>query len=824
VQAEVNLNLIDEAFYAVAGDVAKPLEKLYVKVGPGTLLTKKTHDSLMSANEAGAEKGGCFAAGTKILMADGSTKFIEDIERGDKIATFIDPLTRKLTSGKVMEIWHDTAVEFIVINDKIRVTPEHQIFASNRFIDAGLLRIGDWLLNPDGERVPIRSISIDHEVRPIYNLRIEPQNTFFADGIYVHNQEKGGGPREYFTDAALFKNVRTNSSGQVNLKFTLPDNITSWRVTAQAITLDLRAGTNVAKIPVSLPVFADVSIGKEYLLDDKPIAKLRAFGNALNKEDKVEFSVKAPDLGLEQSGAMLASAFEPAYFNLPAFKIGNYQIIYNLKTAKGNDAIKLPLAVISSRLEKQTVENQPLTIDTRIQAKNNLPIAIILSNQERSRLYNILQKLGWSWGDRIDQKYTRVLARKMLEEDFEQKILAPNFNSFDYQTQSGGITLLPYSSEDLELSARVSALNTNDFDQESLAQYFYKILNSKKSNQEEISLALFGLAELGKPVLARINSWLGRDDLSVKEKLYLALGLADLGAKEWARSIYYDILEQYGRSKEPHYVIKINDNLDDTFETTMIASALAASLGAEEAYGLLDYVQKNQRIYGLRKNSERLYNFEKLQYVSRTIPRTQGGSLKIVYEFDGKKNEVELHNNETHSFEINSSDIDRLKFLDIEGDAYVSVRYIEPLNLTEVLKDNDISIKREYYVVGHKVNEFLEKDTIEVRLYPSFKRSALSGYYQVTDILPSGLQPVSKISTRFDDRGCSYWYPYNTDGQKVKYKIHRDWKFSRCGGYIKYYARVVNTGKYKAEPAVLQSFDNPEYINFSQADEVIITK
>jgi len=823
--AEINLNLVDEAYYAVAEDTASPLESIYTNVGPGALIAFSTHENLSNQEGGGAEKGGCFAAGTNILLANGKNKPIEKMAVGDMILTYSDAASKQLTAGQVEEVIEHWVGEYMVINGKTKITPEHQVFSNNHFVDAGRLKIGDWLWSANNEKIVVREIEIKRELIKVYNLRIDPQHTYFADGVWVHNQEKGGGPREYFTDAALFQSVRTNGAGQATAEFKLPDNITSWRVTAQGITDDLWAGVNVTKIPVSLPVFAEVTVGSEYLTADKPLARLRAYGTALTATDKVDFRIAAPSLGSAQSPTLSARAFTPIFYDLPAFILGEHQITYELKSAKGNDAVKLPLRVISSRLEKQTAKSGVLTTDTKVEAINNLPMAVVLSDMGRNELYDPLMGLSWSWGDRLDQKYARKISRQVLKQYYQEDILEPPFNAFDYQISSGGLTLLPYSGEDLELSARAAALNINDFDKVSLAQYFFNHLESKTANREEISLALFGLAELDEPVLPRIDAWLKRDDLSAKEKLYLAQALADLGAKEWSRMIFYQILKQYGEEKSPQIAVRVSKNYDEIFQATAIAAVLASSLNAPEAQGLFAYWQKNQKLYGQHKNSENLFNLETLNYIKHALPNLKPSPAKVIYELAGETKEVNITGSKLYSFQLAPEHAATIKFKSIAGQVGISVRYLEPLDLNKSERDDDIGIRREYYVNGKPAANFKESDAIEVRLYPDFKSEALSGDYQITDVLPSGLSPVTKLYYRDRQYDCHLWYPYNTDEQMVKYRVNRDWRNNYCGGdYIKYYARVKNRGVYLVEPAVIQSFVNPDFINYSDAQNITVTE
>lgn len=823
VQAQVNLNLVDEAFYAVADDEATPMDTIYSNVGPGSLYSKYTHYSITDAM-SGAEKGGCFAAGTSILMADGSTKTIENIKNGDQIKTFSDPINKNLINGTVTKVWIHTVGEYLIINDDLKVTPEHQVFSKNRFIDIGLLKIGDWLMNNRGEKVYIKSIEHKFDIIKVYNFRVDPQHTYFAGGFYVHNQEKGGGPRELFTDAALFDVIKTDTMGKASITFTLPDNITSWRVTSQAISKDIYVGVSTKKIPVSLPVFAEVTIGNEYLLDDKPVARMRAYGKDLNSDDQANFYINAPSLNIGTSSIQNAKAFSPSYFKLPEFKIGNHKITYNLNTNKGDDAIRLPISIVKSRISAQTANSSKLTTDTKILAENDLPVTIVLSDMGQNQLYPPLQSLSWSWGDRVDQKLSRNEARIILEKYYNEEILKPKFNAFNYQTSNGGIALLPYSGAELELSARIASLRTDGFDKESLAQYFYKVLEDRNSNREEITLALFGLASLEKPMLPRIQEWLKRDDLSPKEKLYLALALYDLGAKEWSRNLYNQVTSQYAEKKDPQVIIKVSENQDEVYHATALGAVLATSLGVSESTGLWEYLNKTQRLWGNQKNSENLFNLEKLNYIKHTLPNLKPSPAKIKYSFLDKEREVNITGGQTFSLQIDPSHVEDMKFLEIEGDVGISISHIKPVNLSQIETDNDISIKRGYYLNGKKTTTFKENDIIEVRLYPKFEEDSLEGNYQITDILPSGMMPVTKIHRWGGGYDCRYWRPYNTDGQKIKFNVYKFWnKNNWCtSDYIKYYARIKNRGSYIAEPAIIQSFQNPNFINYSNDETVVI--
>lgn len=814
VSAAVNLNLIDEAFYAVMDSQASPIDSIYEGLWSGSVFSAYSHRR--PENQfGGAEKGGCFLAGTQILMADESLKNIEDVEAGDEILTLEDPRTNKKVSSTVTELYYHVVSHYLVINHELKVTPEHLVYANLGFTPAGDLKEGDWMLKEDGEHVFVTSLEAVREVVPVYNLKVEPQHTYFADGYFVHN-EKGGGPREFFTDAALFKTVATDGRGQARMSFTLPDNITSWRVTAQGLSSGLDVGVSVSKIPVSLPVFIEATIGKEYLAGDEPVARLRSFGDSLMRGDPVTLSLTAPELGIADPQVKQSQAFVPEFFPLPKLTRGTYVVTYSLDAAsKGKDAVKLPLEAVGSRLTVQSVQTQDATEGFVLSNTTSHPMAIIFSDKQRSAVFSTLQWLSWSWGDRIDQGLARTIAPKMLNETFGVNRSVPEFAASQYQVSSGGLTLLPYSSEDLELSARVADLHVSGFDENSLTQYFFRKLENNKSNKEEVTLALYGLAALQQPVLPRLRAWLERDDLTVRERLYAALAAYALGDGEQARSLYRDIMNQYGQIKEPHIIIKAGDSDDEILNNTALTAVLASYLNEPQQYGLWGYLRFN-------RPQEILLYLEELNFVKANLARLVNKPASVEFQVNQDAVTAALDRPRfSYAFEMQPGDA--LKVIKSAPDMVITANTPLPLAESGLEADSDISIRREYYVNGQKTTTFNENDLVEVRLMPEFKGGALDGNYQITDILPSGLLPVTKLYRGGGGSDCHYWYPYHREGQKVKYMINKNWRSTYCGGsYIIYYARVKTKGSYLAEPAVIQSVLNPDFMNFTGEDKVMI--
>jgi hypothetical protein len=92
----------------------------------------------------------------------------------------------------------------------------------------------------------------------------------------------------------------------------------------------MQAGINIRHLPVGLPLFVDATLAGEYLQGDKPIIKLRAYGQALQPGQAVEFFARAPTLGLEEV-TVGGVAFEPVDLALPPLLQGEHAITLGVR-------------------------------------------------------------------------------------------------------------------------------------------------------------------------------------------------------------------------------------------------------------------------------------------------------------------------------------------------------------------------------------------------------------------------------------------------------------------------------------------------------------
>lgn len=142
----------------------------------------------------GGESGGvgCFLAGTMILMADGKRKPIEQIQLGDKVASFAedDPFT-PLSSGEVRMIQAaktDKLMRFKGGGGDIACTGAHRFLtARGDFCPLDTMGADDRLILEEGRQdLPVYVEEVD-EQETVYNFTVWPNHTYVAEGYRVHN-------------------------------------------------------------------------------------------------------------------------------------------------------------------------------------------------------------------------------------------------------------------------------------------------------------------------------------------------------------------------------------------------------------------------------------------------------------------------------------------------------------------------------------------------------------------------------------------------------------------------------------------------------------
>lgn len=176
----------------------------------------------------------CFAAGTKILMSDGSSKSIENVQVGDQVASFDRNGGR--VAGTVTRLFRNSTRGFWELENGVLVTGGHRFLTDdNEFREISvILKRGLNVVDAEGnpKKISARFIGVDAESflasgvsesggnlafrptesYPTYNFEVETYHTYIAGGFRVHNDS-------YQVDRILHQQMLSNGVGyQIGVK------------------------------------------------------------------------------------------------------------------------------------------------------------------------------------------------------------------------------------------------------------------------------------------------------------------------------------------------------------------------------------------------------------------------------------------------------------------------------------------------------------------------------------------------------------------------------------------------------------------------------
>jgi hypothetical protein len=557
----------------------------------------------------------------------------------------------------------------------------------------------------------------------------------------------------------------------------------------------------------TLPFFVDVAVADEYLTSDRPTIKLRGYGQSLAAADTVSFEVTYPDLNKTEKYS--AKAFTPVDVPLPVFEAGQHKITVKASAAGHTDTVTKTMTFAPTHLTKQDIKYLAMSDDLKLTPDNATRVNLLFTNKERGQFLNQLIGLRYTSGDRVDQKLARVISQKLLNEYFTQTGTPEDMTFTDYQTPDGGISILPYSSAEILLTAKTMSIAPDLFDTRGASGYFESILTNKNSNLDEIAYALYGEANMGEPVLNDILSFMDNNDVPDNVKLYLAGGLANLGAGEYARSLLAGLVKTYGELQEPYLRLKLGETPDEYTENTYQAAIIAANVSAPEAEKMFTYAISHPA-------ADQLNTLEQIAYLQKTLPLLSSEPVKFSYSLNNEVKTASLDGAETLSLSVSPTELANLTFSAITGTVGVIQTNDISLELKSEKIDNAISIKRTYYVNDKAVTSFNENDLVKIVLEPVIGAKAIDTEYQITDYLPAGLKVLSYTYNRLINYDPNLVYPYEINKQAVKF-----WsgKPSRA---MHYYATVVSKGNFTAEPTVIKGFKVPTSQAFGQTATVTI--
>ena len=704
------------------------------------------------------------------------------------------------------------------VNDSLRLSlSTHQTFISDG-IDGG------------DASVAYATAAFDADDAPMVSEEAEP-----AGG-------ESARVRERFEDTATFVSLHTNEQGEASFTFQLPDNITSWRITASAISNDLYAGNGLYNLPVSMPMFLHYTLNRIFLVGDTPYLGVSVYGSALSGGEQVVFEVWhsplrdtiyfdentplesmtsvnfSPVAPLPGSRVRTATGTAFERVNIPLWEMTEEELgslIIQATVGDHADAVRHCYQVLASHRLVETAEFFEVTADTNLILPESGLTNITFMDYGQGQFINDLLRMRRIWrnGARLEGLVARREATWMLQTYFPDLTLWGDETPFDvqeYQTESGGIAILPYAEADLQTTVMLLPFIREDVNAVAMREYLYNIFHT--STTENRAIALYGLALLGEPVLLDLQTYAKLADLSVRDAAHIGLGLAVLGETHIARELYEQHIAPHIQRVAPYYRVNCptTANAREAIqEDTSIAALLAAHLRLPERTALHNYATRQRAVTPLQ-------NIERLLFITLEIDNHTSVTASITYVLFDETITRELTHGRPFTLRIPVSNIDEFELLSVTGEVGAVSIVRVPLEEMEVV-DSDITINRQFIHAdtNSPATTFEQGDLVRVQITVDYGPTAFGGSYMITDFLPAGLVAVPH-SARFavPDETTGSWRHVTTEGQRVTF-FDFNGRFRWDNTYY-YYARVINPGTFTAEGTLVQSFGAREYMTVGE--------
>ena len=639
-----------------------------------------------------------------------------------------------------------------------------------------------------------------------HQLPVPPAQGCYAEGPATTGGGDGEGAplRDDFRDVLAFARIRTGADGIGTASFDISDDLTTWRVSAAAVTADLQAGTGQQRFSVGLPFFIEAPLTTTLVVGDRPTLRVRAFGTALGPTSRTRFTVSMPDAGMAPR-TVTATGYSSADIPLPELPVGEHKVRITASMTSGGttrkDALVRTIRVVSTHF----TDYRTVVTDLRDgvpPATGDGMATYLFTDGGRGRYLDSLFQLLYRTGDRVDTALAAGIARDILVEQFGVDAAdLPERTDVGaaYQNQ-GGITLLPFSAPDLQLSVRVALAAPDAFNRWDLVYYFTHISDSTDESRERRAIALAGRASLGDDVLEQVRAMLADPALTIRERLYLALGAAVLGDHATALANERALLEQFGERFGQQVRLRVGSSLDDTLEATALVAMIGVIVGDPVAPQAEAYVEENP-------GHDNLYFLQQAAFIHRALDRLPADAGRFSYWIGGKRQDADLDEGALW-LRLTPSQRTGFRATVRDGEVSVAVTYTTPVDPGAISRDPSVRLERSTV----PASPLPRNAVVQVRLQATFSPLALDRCYWVTDIVPSGLvatdQWLGHGTEDYDSEAIGPWW---VDGSRVSFCAYPPRK-TRSGAVLDartvrmaYWARVVMPGSYRWEPALIHA-------------------
>ena len=577
-------------------------------------------------------------------------------------------------------------------------------------------------------------------------LAVYTYSTYYDD-ISSPDGGKGGGdgePRGNFADTAHFETINTDNNGTAKVKFKLPDNVTTYRVTAHSANKDLEVGVGTKKITSKLDFFVQSVEPRGIKMDDDLVLNATAIADT-NYDVDYEFTIKELNKTLTAKGKT-NSLVTANFGKLP---MGTYTAVIKGKHGEQTDAIEYKVNVTKSSQEVKTKTTMNITSNATIKPTKN-PIILEIYNKNMGKFVKYIDFVESTITERLDTQiaYNKIQDVKNKYYETSDVSSVNRVNMDIYTGKEKGLKNLRSGKDDLVLTALVTYY---------AREYGANIRFSELSKNDNIFEYYLWLAAKQEPVLQDLIYLKEEKDISNYNKLLVTLSFEFMGDYKNAKELYSNINLSSEEEKQYKSIITTIETFINKKEAVQKIDDLIKNSPADEylRFAILSFFQNN---------SEEIGNEE-----------------TVLVKMNEKQKTIKVNGVQIQKMLINNEELADISFETDSQDLMVSYYYrtsLEEISDKNIAKDIKISLNGKTQV-GSTINLKVE----------------FSGNYEgeVRIALPNSLR-LSRV-----EKDITIYDKYYIQNNMINYITI--YKTKKCKT-INLPLVVTNPGKYKFENIV----------------------
>jgi hypothetical protein len=282
-------------------------------------------------------------------------------------------------------------------------------------------------------------------------------------------RRKGGGAayaateiRSNFADTMLWRTVTTGADGRAVVEVDVPDNLTTWRATARAVTLDSRFGQEARSVLARKEMIVRLQTPRFFTQNDETVVSAIAHNYlAAEKEVKIVFAAEGIEAAGEKERRVKIAPQGQARIDWKARVrgAGKAKITVKALSDEDSDAMQLTIPVLPHGAMKW--DSKGGIVDGKVVERFRIPegsvkdgseLVVVLSPTHASMVLDALEYLaGYPYGC-VEQTMSRFLPtvvvsrtlqklgieRKDLQAELPQMVAAGLQRLYNFQQQDGG--------------------------------------------------------------------------------------------------------------------------------------------------------------------------------------------------------------------------------------------------------------------------------------------------------------------------------------------------------------------------------------------------